>query len=186
VAGPSGYADGVKVLPNVWLKRPERVRSFVGIAGGLTAFFLALAVGFILFTRNPGSGPEESIVGAVVWGLVPAGLCICFIARSRALGLLLSSEGIVIRGPFRTRKIPPSEAVRFKPEIFANTPGPVLELVSGQSIGIWALGREGVRWEFDQYLQEVEPLCNQLNQLMEKLYPEHPLPAFHEPSGSSR
>ncbi len=62
----------------------------------------------------------------------------------------------------------------------------MLESVNGQSIGIWALGREGVVWKFDQYLEEAEPLCHELNQLLETLYPEHPLPVFHgQPSAAT-
>lgn len=46
-------------------------------------------------------------------------------------------------------------------------------------------GKQGGYLELDQNVKGAEPLCRQLNQLLEKLYPEHPVPAFSGPSPSS-
>ena len=39
----------------------------------------------------------------------------------------------------------------------------MLQRKHGRSIGVWALGREGVVWRFGRYQHEMEPLCDELN-----------------------
>jgi hypothetical protein len=49
----------------------------------------------------------------------------------------------------------------------------VLTQADGTKTGVWALGREGLIWNFDQYLEEMRPLCDRLNVELERLYPDH-------------
>ena len=96
------------------------------------------------------------------------------IARS---GLWIGTDGIVIRGPLRTRRVPGDSVVSFAPGVEAGygngTPCPVLTRSDGSKIGIWALGREGLVWNFGEHLEEMRPLCDELNVQLDVLYPDH-------------
>ena len=43
----------------------------------------------------------------------------------------------------------------------------MLATLDGQAIGVWAPGRGAVVWRYPRYLRELEPLCTELNRLME-------------------
>ncbi len=141
-------------------------------------FILALQ----LASSSNARGGTASALNGVVFFLVFAAPCVWFGWQIARAGLWIGPDGLVIRGPLRKWKVQPSEAVRFAPGVQRGagngTPCPILERVDGTPVGVWALGREGLIWSFDNYLEELKPLCDWLNQLLEEQYPEHPLPVF--------
>ena len=58
-------------------------------------------------------------------------------------------------GPLRTWEVPGNSAVSFSPGVqpsYGNgTPCPILTRSDGSTIGVWALGREGLVWGFDSH-----------------------------------
>jgi hypothetical protein len=182
-------AETFEVRTNAWLRRPRRIRGFVALWSGLALASVAMSVPLAL-----GSGENEGTAGAVavaaVFALVFSVPCLLVARAIGRAGLWLGPEGIVVRGPLRTWRIPGAEAVEFSPGVqpsYGNgTPCPILTRADGSTVGVWALGREGVVWHFDEYVFELEPLCDELNALLEELYPEHPLPAFQLAPGPLR
>jgi hypothetical protein len=161
-----------EVRPNAWLRCSRRTFWFVMVALGMAVAFVAMSLSLAL-----GSG---STPGAAIFGLVFAGPCLLFARRIGRAGLWMGPAGLVVRGPLRTWEIPGNAAVSFSPGVqpsYGNgTPCPILKRSDGSTIGVWALGREGLVWRFGTYLEELQPLCDELNFLLEELYPEHPLP----------
>ena len=123
--------------------------------------------------------------GAGVLFLVFAAPCAWLGWRVSRSGLKIAPDGIRVRGPLRDWQVEPSEAVQFTPGVQGGagngTPCPILERVNGKSVGVWALGKEGLVWNYDDYLEELKPLCERLNGLLEQQHPKHPLPVFHKP-----
>ncbi len=160
------------IRPNAWLRRSGRTFWFAIVALGMAAAFVAMSLSLAL-----GSG---SILGAAIFGLVFAGPCLFFARRVGRAGLWMGPAGLVVRGPLRTWEVPGNNAVSFSPGVQPSagngTPCPILTRSDGSTIGVWALGREGLVFNFDTHLEELRPLCDELNSLLEELYPEHPLP----------
>jgi hypothetical protein len=93
--------------------------------------------------------------------------------RVATAGLWLGPDGVVVRGPLRTRSVPLADAQTFAPGVQNGarngTPCPMLSRRNAAPIGVWALGREGLVFRFDRYLADLQPLCDELNKLLESL-----------------
>jgi len=91
-------------------------------------------------------------------------------------GLWIGSDGIVVRGFLRTRKVPLWQARAFVPRVCGwwgnGYPAPSLERIGASQIPIFSLGREGVIWKLERYLEELQPTCDQLNALLGDLQAE--------------
>jgi hypothetical protein len=163
----AGYAQGLDVKAGDWLRRPERVRGSVAAVGVYLLLMLGSAVG--LYASDSGSGGDIVVAASFAVAFCLPG--VFAIWRISTAGLLIDQDLIVIRGLLRTRKIAPAIAVGFEPGVFGfvgnGNPGPVLRVRGGDQIGIWALAREGLVWNFDRYLQEAAPLCDELNRSLE-------------------
>jgi hypothetical protein len=170
------FVESFHAHPNAWLASPRRIWGFQ-----LTALVMALAFAGMALAL-PGETATERALGAAVFTLVFSGPCLLFAWRIRRAGLWMGPDGVVIRGPLRTWRIPSTEIVAFvpgvQPSVGNGTPCPLLTRVDSLPVGIWALGREGWVWSFDDYLEELASLCDRLNALLDELYPSHPLPAF--------
>lgn len=129
-----------------------------------------------LASSSAGAGGEANVLNAVVFFLVFAGPCAWVAWRVATSGLWIGPEGLVIRGPFRSWAVQPEEALRFATGVQKGTgngtPCPMLERTDGEPVGVWALGREGWIWSYDKHLEELEPLCEQLNQLLRQQQPQ--------------
>jgi hypothetical protein len=161
------------VEPRAWLKRPRRIHGFLAAIFAMIAFDFALALQ--LASSSADAGGEANVLNAVVFFLVFAGPCAWVAWRVATAGLWIGPEGLVIRGPFRSWAVQPGEALRFVRGVEKGTgngtPCPMLERTDGDPIGVWALGREGLPRSYDKYLGELEPLCEQLNQLLKQQQP---------------
>jgi hypothetical protein len=161
------------VAPRAWLKRSPRIRGFLVATVGIIVFDFVLAVQ--LASSSAGADGEAGVFNAVVFFLVFAGPCAWVAWRVARSGLWIGPEGLVIRGPFRSWAVQPEEALRFTTGVEKGTgnatPCPMLERADGDPVGVWALGREGWVWSYDKHLEELEPLCEQLNQLLKQQQP---------------
>ena len=167
---------GPEVRPEAWLRRPRRVGWFVAV-------LVAIAVGFVAALMPLGlrasfhEGGAMALVWSSLFTLVFTAPYLFFAYRIARSGIWMGRDRIVIRGPVRTRTVPGNSAVSFAPGVQPScgngTPCPILTRADGSEIAIWALGREGLVWSFDDYLEELRPLCDQLNAQLERLYPDH-------------
>lgn len=139
----------------------------------MIVFDLVLAVQ--LAPSSAASGNVD-LLNAVAFFVVFAGPCGWVAWRVATSGLWIGPEGLVIRGLFRSWAVRPAEALRFAPGVEKGagngTPCPMLERTDGDPVGVWALGREGWVWSYDRHLEELEPLCERLNQLLKQQQPE--------------
>jgi|ERR1700722_3346982 len=97
-------------------------------------------------------------------------LSLLYARRLARAGLFVSAEAVTIRGPLFTRTVSLADAQSFVPGVqpsFGNgTPCPMLERKGNHPLGVWALGREGFVSGYSKYLKELQPLCDQLNELL--------------------
>lgn len=96
-----------------------------------------------------------------------------FAGRVAKAGLWVGPDGIVVRGPFRTRRVALGDAEIFAPGLQGRggngTPCPMLERRGGPAVGVWALGRRNIWFRYQRLCGEIQPLCDQLNGLVETL-----------------
>jgi hypothetical protein len=112
--------------------------------------------------------------GVFFLGLAAVGLL--FARRLTRTGLWLGADGIVVRNPLRTVSVPIDDADSFITGVARGgtngTPCPLLRRRHGSAVGVWALGREGVVWRFGRYERGFQPLCDELNAVLQSLKAE--------------
>jgi hypothetical protein len=165
-AGPASVA----VAPNVWIRNTRRTRIGATVA-------VALSLGFAGIFFVPGNphwqktAADQLGLGVFFFGTAALGLA--FARRLSAAALWMGPDGIVVRGRLKTRRIPLAEAEAFVPGVLAGagngTPCPMLKLKHGGAVGVWALGREGVAFRYRRYVQELQPLCDELTEVLKAL-----------------
>jgi hypothetical protein len=162
----SGLAT-VVVARNVWLRNSRRTRAWATISAAWSIVFAGL-----IFV--PGRLPAERSAGETValiafyFGIGAIGLVLAF--RVARAGVWIGSDEIVIRGPFRTRAIPAGDAGRFAPRLQGRggngVPCPMLERRGHGVAGVWALGQRNVWLRYSRMCDELQPLCDGLNELV--------------------
>jgi hypothetical protein len=161
-------ADTADVAPNAWIRNRRRTRAWAGIAALWSVVFAGL-----LFL--PGHAPSPAspgayvVVGAIYFGI--AALGIVFAGRVARAGLWIGANGIVVRGPFRTLSVALDDAEVFGPGLQGRggngVPCPMLTRRDGRAVGVWALGRRNIWFRYRRLCQEIQPLCDELNALVE-------------------
>jgi hypothetical protein len=165
--GQVGVPATVAVARNAWLRNSRRTRAWAAISAAWSIVFTGLV--FI-----PGRLPADSSVGETVtlivfyFGIGAIGLVLaCRIARA---GVWIGPDEIVIRGPFRTRSISGGDGGRFAPGLQGRggngVPCPILERQGDGVAGVWALGQRNVWFRYSRMCDELQPLCDQLNELV--------------------
>jgi hypothetical protein len=160
----AGTAD---VTPNAWIHNRRRTRGWAGIAALWSVVFAGL-----LFlpghTPSPASPSADVMLGAFYFGI--AALGIVFARRVSRAGVWIGTDGIVVRGPFRTRSVALDDAGVFGPGLQGRggngVPCPMLTRRNGPAVGVWALGRRNIWFRYRHICQEIEPLCGELNELV--------------------
>jgi hypothetical protein len=132
----------------------------------------ATAIVFVVFEalaiRN------GTIAGAVVLGTIFGSFTLGSAAYARGVaraGLMVTRHDVVIRNPWRTRRIPISNALRFsagtQPAYLGNpTPGVLLERKDGRPVPVWTLAREGLVWNTRQGTQAWIGVAENLTDLL--------------------
>jgi hypothetical protein len=136
----------------------------------------------LLFIPGDGHGhptPAGYVgLGAFYFGIAALGMALA--ARIAKAGLWIGPDRIVVRGPFRTRSIALDDAAAFAPGLQGRggngTPCPMLQRHGGRAVGVWALGRRNIWFRYERLCQEIQPLCGELNELVETLRRDRPLP----------
>ena len=127
----------------------------------------------IFVVAMAGSNPDEWSLGTIA---IAAAAILVFCVpplwlawRIERAGLLFEQRAVVVRGPLRTWTVPLEEVVGFDPgerppvQGVNGTHCPRMRRAHGRPILVWALGRDGVIWNFGRYLRELEPECDELN-----------------------
>jgi hypothetical protein len=161
----SGRAT-VVVARNVWLRNRRRTRAWAAISAAWSIVFAGLI--FIPGRLPAGSSAGETVaLIAFYFGIGAIGLVLaCRIARA---GVWIGPDETVIRGPFRTRSIAGGDAGRFAPGLQGRggngVPCPMLERHGHGVVGVWALGQRNVWFRYSRMCDELQPLCDELNEL---------------------
>jgi hypothetical protein len=159
--------DTADVAPNAWIRNRRRTRAWAGMAALWSLVFAGLLFlpGHAPSPANPGA---FVVVGAFYFGI--AALGIVFARRVARAGLWIGTNGIVVRGPFRTCTVALDDAELFGPGLQGRggngVPCPMLTRRDGPAVGVWALGRRNIWFRYRQICQEIEPLCGELNELV--------------------
>jgi hypothetical protein len=164
-SGRAAASDPVDVTPRAWIRNRRRTRAWATIAAVWSVVFACLL--FVSGDLN-GSLGEILVLGAFYLGIAAMGVVVA--VRVARAGLWLGPDGIVVRGPFRTQPVALDEAGRFVPGLQGRggngTPCPMLERRGKRAVGVWALGRRNIFFDYQRLCQEIQPLCNELNELV--------------------
>jgi hypothetical protein len=166
VVGP----DTVEVARSVWIRNRRRTRAWAAIAVLWSVVFACL-----LFIPGHPHGHRSlgDYLGLGVFYFGIAALGMAFAGRVAKAGLWIGPDGIVVRGPFRTRRVALGDATSFAPGLQGRggngTPCPMLERRGGRAVGVWALGRRNIWFRYQRLCGEIQPLCDKLNGLVETL-----------------
>ncbi|MEA2154981.1 MAG: hypothetical protein QOE11_1121 [Solirubrobacteraceae bacterium] len=164
-------ADLVDASIGVWIRKQRRVRR----SGG---FWLALSVGSVagwLATAFGTGATLGSVLVTALFLLAPAGLYGFVGVRMLRAGLWIDADGIVIRNPLVTYRFTIAQAQRFTPGLWSavssnGTPCPLLENSIGAAIGVWALGKDTSIFTSADYLEVLQPVCDELSRMLESLH----------------
>jgi hypothetical protein len=169
-ASAAGKEPASLVAPNVWMRKARRTTTFAALAYLNAAAWVAMSVD--VSTRSRYTSHTGSYVVMLVYLLGVAALSAMAGLRLTSCGLWMSQETVVVIGPLRTWTLSVGEVEGFAPGVRGprnGTPSPVLTRTHGRSIGVWALGREGLISSYGRYLEELRPLCDELNELLRSL-----------------
>ena len=162
---------------NTWIRRPQvttwPARLFAACAVGFVALAVwFFVVGFGLVAGASGKSAQRGDALAVVAIMLGYALVSAIEARQYARrGLLLSSDGIVIRNLRGTKRVSLANAHAFSPGVPTGMSGPqpMLKLQQGADIGVGSLARNAARWRYERHLRELEPTCEELNRILVEL-----------------
>lgn len=169
-ASAVGREPASLVAPNAWMRKARRTRVFAGLAYANAAAWVAMSAD--VATKPQYTSHAGSFVVMLVFLLGVAALSVMAGLRLASCGLWLSQETVVVIGPLRTWTLSVGELEGFESGVRGprnGTPCPVLKRAHGRPIGVWALGREGLISSYSRYLEELRPLCEELNELLRTL-----------------
>jgi hypothetical protein len=166
-SGQAAASDTVDVTPRAWIRNRRRTRAWAAIAVTWSVVFACLL--FVSGDLNGSRTLGEILgLGAFYFGIAAVGIVVA--VRVARAGLWLGPDGIVVRGPFRTQSVALDEAARFVPGLQGRggngTPCPMLERRGRRAVGVWALGRRNIWFRYQRLCQEIQPLCDELNELV--------------------
>jgi hypothetical protein len=163
-------SDTADVARSVWIRNTRRTRAWAAIAVLWSLVFASL-----LFVSGDVDGHRTlgDYLGLGVFYFGIAALGMSFAGRVARAGLWIGPDAIVVRGPFRTRSVALDDASSFAPGLQGRggngTPCPMLERRGGRDVGVWALGQRNIWFRYRRLCREIQPLCDELNDLIETL-----------------
>ncbi len=158
------------VVPNVWIRKARRTGTFAVLA--YVNAFAWVAISVDVSTKSSYTSHAGRFVVMLVFLLGVAALSVMAGLRLASCGLWMSQETIAVIGPLRIWTLGVGEVEGFESGVRGprnGTPCPVLKRTNGRSIGVWALGREGLISSYSRFLDELRPLCDELNELLRSL-----------------
>lgn len=163
----------VSIEPNTWIRKQRRTRQFATFAVCWSLAMLVIPLIVLLGDNSNWHNTPGNDVGLSLFFVALAAPGFWMARRLAGAGLWMGADSIMVRGPVRTRTLALADVNSFAPGVLAGgnngTPCPVLKRAHGPAVGVWALGREGVFWRYARYADEMEPLCDELNDLLRKL-----------------
>lgn len=172
---PAGQTIGlatVNVAPGIWIRNRRRTRVWAAIA---VAWSLVFAVTPFIRGDFQAQTPlvDALVLAAVYLGIAALGVALA--GRVAKAGVSIGSDRIVVRGPFRTQSVSIADAETFAPGLQGGagngTPCPTLNRAGGRPVGVWALGQRNYVFRYQRLFQEIQPLCDELNELVTTLRP---------------
>lgn len=158
------------IEPNTWIRQRRRTRGFAVAAACWSVGMLMIAPVAILSAHSHWHNTVGNDVGLGVFVCALAAAGFWMAHRLATAGVWLGSDGITVKGPFKARSLSVVDAQAFVPGVWGSgvngTPCPVLKRTHGPAVGLWALGRDGVIWRYARYADELQPLCDQLNEVL--------------------
>jgi hypothetical protein len=166
--GPAddGFMSEVRVITGEWIQNRSRKRKTAFTWGALATFgalgFVACLAGAV---ERPGLLLFAVIFGAYGYGSFR-------IARgSYRAGLLVGTDEILVRNPFKTVQLPRRAVERFvtggQTYGFGNpVPGILVQLRDGSSVNVWTLAREGAVWNEKKIARGWDATADRLNALL--------------------
>jgi hypothetical protein len=155
--------DTVEVARSAWIRNRRRTRVWAALAVLWSVVFACL-----LFIPGNLSLGGYVALGALYFGIAALGLVLA--RRVARAGVWIGPEGIVVRGPFRTQWVRLADAETFVPGLQGGagngTPCPTLKRRGGRAVGVWALGRRNIVFRYQRLFGEIQPLCDELNELL--------------------
>ncbi len=166
--------DGVLVAPDSWIRKDDTSRALAVILSGFAALVFATLAVIALFVVTRGAGLSTAI--AVVVALAALSVAFGSLAfRLLAAGVRIGDGEVRLRGMLRTRRIPLEDVERFESGVFSSVPlhdeiGVRLLRRNGADLDVWALGGGPVQGDgaLEAGLQRLEPLCDELNRLLDE------------------
>jgi hypothetical protein len=160
----------ITVAPGVWIRNRRRTRAWSAIAVVWSLVFTSLRF------RPGGSAAHLTLAGNVILSglyLGLAAIALVLAGRVARAGVRIGPDGILVRGPFRGHAVPLDDAGRFAPGLQGaggnGTPCPMLARRRRRPVGVWALGQRNVWFRYARVCGEIQPLCDELNQLVDGL-----------------
>jgi hypothetical protein len=150
------------VALGVWMHRAAWRFSGAAFAAGF-GLFCVWGGAYALLSDHATTG---NAIGLAVVFAALASVSALFAARILSAGLLISSDGVLMRGVLKTHRFSPHEVTGFAP----GTRGSAVPLLShphGRPIGVFALSRTGLlKSSAPAHARDLQPLCDELNQLL--------------------
>jgi hypothetical protein len=166
--GPSSPA----LAPDTWIRRRRRTIGFATYSFLLSAFWIAMI--FDVAGKKATYEHNGGLAVFVLFFLALAGASAALGVRFARSGLWVSADGVVVRGPLRTKRITTHDIERFEPGVHgpgSGFPCPILMRTDGQSVGVWALGSEALTFSYRRALEDMRPLCEELDRLLATIKP---------------
>jgi hypothetical protein len=164
--------DTVEVARSAWIRNRRRTRVWAALAVLWSVVFACL----VFLPGNLSVGGYVAL-GALYFGIAALGLV--FARRVATAGVWIGPQGVVVRGPFRTQSVGLADAETFVPGLQGGagngTPCPTLERRGGRAVGVWALGRRNIVFRYQRLFGEIQPLCDELNELLKTMQSAAPL-----------
>jgi hypothetical protein len=164
----------VEVTSGIWMRDRHFATWFFALFFAAVSLFFA--AGAIAMPIAGETQPGESLVLRVITELmviVVAILAGALAVRTFNAGLLISSQGVTLRGVLRTRDFSLPEVKRFVPGIFSSglvrtEIGVKLERREGYDLAIWAMrgGAPSSEDGLEDAMAGLQPLCDELNALL--------------------
>jgi hypothetical protein len=161
---------GAAVAPDAWIRKTRRTGTFAALAYLNAAGWVAIAIDVL--TKPEHTRETGTVVVTLVFLLGVAALSVLFGRRLAKCGVWMSREKVVVCGPLKTWTLDVGEVKGFEPGLLGagnGTPCPVLRRTHGRPIGIWALGRDALIANNRRSLEELQPLCKQLGELLAEM-----------------
>jgi hypothetical protein len=155
-----------------WIRNRRRNLGFAIGWGMVAAAWFALALGTTIYSAND-SGLTRGL--PVVVFLAALGVLVAKVAIGCArAGIKIDQNGVVVRGPWTTRRFPLASVSRFRADYQRElqgrnpTPGVVLNLTDGRTVTVWGLGTDGLARHSSRALAGWDEVATELNRLLEE------------------